>query len=217
LDAERVAREAREAEARRIAEEQLRVREAEEAEHRRRAEEDRKAREAAEAEARAIKDAADLDEAIKREEIAKVERAKREAAEAERRRIADADAAERAKKAEEDAAVRRRQAEADETAAKERADKAAAEASLAAEQASAKASKLHQTRGNYGSSSSLATETKGFITDRNLLLGAAADLWPFMSDDDLQKALNAYVKTHKTAKQLPGAEIREITAARVRG
>lgn len=164
---------------------------------------ERKAREAAEAEARRkadeeaakIKNKRQLEEAIKREEERRIAAAK-EAAEAEIR------AAQR------EAAIK--QAAEDEARAQGEADKAAA---AAAENAAS----MHTVRGDYGSSSSLRTTTKGFIKDRNELLKSAADIWPFLSDEVLDKAVNTFVKINKNSRTLHGVDIREVTSAVVRG
>lgn len=216
-EAERIAREAREAEMRRIAEEERRVREAAEAEARRQAEERRKLEEAAAAEAAAIQNAKDLDEAIAREAAAKIARDAREAQAKAAAEAAENTAREHARKAAAEAAAARIKADADAKAAKEAADRAASEAAQAAEAAKAKAASMGTVRGGYGSSASLKTEMEGFIIDKAKMVEAAVDLWPFIAEEDLQKALNGFVKTNGNARQIAGAEIKEVTKSQVRG
>lgn len=216
LEAERKAREAAEAERRRQEDEARRAREAQEAEQRRIAEEERKAREAAEAEAKAVQNAKDLDEAIRREEEAKIARAKREAEAKVAREKAEAEAKERARVADLAASLARAKAEEERKAAEEQAARAAADAAKAREAAEAKAADLHTVRGDFGSSSSLRSTWKGFITDQAKLL-ADPQLHPFIAEDAVQKALNNFVRVHKNTKTLAGAEIRLDTGAVVRG
>jgi hypothetical protein len=72
-------------------------------------------------------------------------------------------------------------------------------------------------RGSYGSRGGLSTRWVGVITDRDQLdLNA---LRPYFSNDDLQKALNGFVKANckgQTGATLRGADIKEQTSAVVR-
>lgn len=217
LDAERKAREAAEAEQRRVEAEQRRIREAEDAERRRVAEEQRKADEAAAAAARAIKDEQDLAKAIEMEAVEKVARERREAEAKVAREAAEKLAKESAARAEAAAAEARSKAEAEAKALAEASERAAADAAKAREAAEAKAASMHTVRGDFGSSSSLRSSWKGYITDEAKMLEAAPDLWPFFPLDAKEKALNAFVKINKGSKQLPGCEIRLDTGAVVRG
>jgi hypothetical protein len=72
----------------------------------------------------------------------------------------------------------------------------------------ASAADLARTRGDQGSLSTIRTEWVGTITDRLLL--DKEGLWAHFKHDDLQIALNAWVKANP-GKQMPGAFIREET------
>lgn len=75
--------------------------------------------------------------------------------------------------------------------------------------AAAPIAQLSGIRGDLGSHSSLRTNWVGIIEDRQKLdLNALRD---FMSDDDLQKALNKFVGVHKGGRKLKGAIIQEET------
>lgn len=215
-EAERKRREAEEAERRAAAEAERRRREAEEAERRRVADEERKAREAAEAEAKAIQNSKDLDEAIAREAQAKVDRAKREEEARAAREKADAERVAREAQERDEAEQRRIKAQAEAKAADDAAAKAAADAAVAEKSASAKAADMHTVRGDLGSSSSLRTTTQGFITNRDDLL-KDPQIYPFIQDEALTKAVNAFVKVHKKSKKLGGVDIQDVTGAQVRG
>lgn len=76
--------------------------------------------------------------------------------------------------------------------------------------AGAKASTMSGSRGDYGGQSSLRTVWKGRVVDRAKLdLGALRD---FFTDDDLQKAVDNFVRLHKGGRQLKGAVIEEQTS-----
>lgn len=234
LEQERIAREEADRKAREAAEVQRKAREAEEAERRRREEEDRKCREAEaaerqrkEAEERKIREAEEAriakieNEAQMKRELAKQERLRQE------RELREAQEAEaRAKREEEErlrreaddrrAAEERARREHEAKVAEEAADKARADLAQAEKASDAKAASLHTVRGDYGSSSSLRTVAKGFITNRNDLI-ADPTIHPFITDDVLEKAVNAYVKLHKMKGKLAGVDIREVTDAVVRG
>ena len=215
-EAERKAREAAEAERRRIEAEERRKREAREAEERRiaaEAERERKAQKEAEAK---IRNERDLKKQIALEEQRKAEAAERERQAAIARAKAEAEAKERDRIAAEQAAIAQAKADAERKAAEEAAARAVADAEVARNAADAKAAELHTVRGDFGSSSSLRTMPKGFITDRAALL-ADPTIHPFIPDDVLEKAVNKYVGVHKMAGKLAGVDIREVTGAVVRG
>lgn len=90
-----------------------------------------------------------------------------------------------------------------------RADEVAAEAEKLSE---AKPADLARTRGDYGSLATLRTVWVGEIVDRNAL--PKDTLWPFLSLDVIQKAVNAYVKAG--GRDLAGAKIYEQSNAQVR-
>lgn len=71
----------------------------------------------------------------------------------------------------------------------------------------AKLAAVSGVRGDLGGQSSLRTKWVGIITDRNKLDKKA--LWDFISDEDLQKALNKFVSVHKGGRQIAGAVIQE--------
>lgn len=82
------------------------------------------------------------------------------------------------------------------------------------ELAEAKPAELSRTRGDYGSVASLrtrwaATEIDFDKVDLNLLR-------PYIARTEVEKACNAYARTHKDAKPLAGVNIREIKEAAVR-
>lgn len=143
---------------------------------------------------------------------AEEERKRREAAEAEARRVAQE--AERARLAAE-AAIRDAATLEAAVAAEEAAAQAKADADKAAQEAAVKASALHTTRGEFGSSSSLRTVWVARIEDAATLdLNAIRD---FIATDAVQRALNSYVKIHKNNKPLKGVSFAEETSSVVRG
>lgn len=71
--------------------------------------------------------------------------------------------------------------------------------------ADAPAAKLSGAKGEYGGQSGLRTKWVGDIIDRNLL--DKKELWPFLTDEALQMALDKFVSTHKGGRQLKGARI----------
>lgn len=129
------------------------------------------------------------------------ERLAREAAERARRE------AEAAAKAAADAAALDRAIEAEKAA-----ETAAADAAKAAAAADAKASELTQTRGEYGSMSSLRTSwVHGDIDRASLDLEA---LRPYLPVDGIEKAIRAFIKAG--GRELRGTTIFETTNAVVR-
>jgi len=216
LEAERKAREAAEAERRRQEEEARRIREAEEAERRRKAEEERRIREEEEARLKKIENQRQLNAEIARQEKARKEREEREAREKIEREAREKAEAERRAREAAEAERQRLEAEAAAKAAREAEERAAAELAEREKAAAAKAAELHTVRGDYGSSSSLRGTWKGYITDREALLKDPT-IHPFIADEALQKAVNAYVKIHKNTKPIAGVEVRYDTGAVVRG
>lgn len=92
-----------------------------------------------------------------------------------------------------------------------RVETAAAEARKAA---AAPSAALSRTTGTMGAVAGLRETWRGTITDRDTLDLEA--LRPYLSDECLQKALNAYVKVHKDKRQIAGAAIALVDAAVVR-
>lgn len=236
---ERIAREEQEKRQREAAEAERKRAEAEAAARRAEAE----AKAAEERRLKAIADAKAAEERRRQAEIAareaerraaeaKTKRAREEAERAAAKAKADAEAEARAKADAEAAAVREREnlqaAKTEKSLAKaELSDanrEAKSSASLAkqadgdvrrAEKASdAKASELSGVRGDYGGQSSLRTTWVGYIVDRKKL--DLDELRDFFSDDDLQKALNGFVKVHKGGRKLRGANFVEETKTVVR-
>jgi hypothetical protein len=78
--------------------------------------------------------------------------------------------------------------------------------------AESKPADLARTRGDYGSVSTLRTTWAGEILDRNAL--DLKLLMPYISEDVLQKALNAFVKAG--GRSMAGAKIFEKSTATVR-
>lgn len=199
--------------------------------------EERRKREEVERAARAAAAEAERVAREEAERVAAVERAEREKAEKERL-AAEAAQREREKamKNEKDMAKaielaeenKRLETERNERLAREQserdaqakiaADEAATKRALAdkaAADAVAKASTMHTTRGDMGSSSSLRTVWVARIENfDDMDLNKIRD---FIATDAIQKALNAYVKLHKDKKPLAGVQFAEETAAVVRG
>lgn len=88
------------------------------------------------------------------------------------------------------------------------------DANKATRAAHAKVSELSGARGDYGGQSSLSTRWVGDIVDRDKLDKNA--LWPFLTDEHLQIAVNAYVAVHKGTRPLKGANIYEDSTTVVR-
>lgn len=191
-------------------------------------------KDAEEAEARQKAAEAAAAEAATRREKERLEREAREAADAkaqaEKAAQAEADAKERAKS--EAAAARRQGAEArvvaqvakSETSAAKREERAAQAEARGAEKLAdkteraveVKAAVLSQSRGDYGGQSALATNWVGRLVDRAKLLKDIDALYEFISDDDLQKAVNAFVRVHKGTRKLRGVDIYEDNSTRFR-
>lgn len=91
------------------------------------------------------------------------------------------------------------------------ADQAAIVAQQAAE---AKPADLVRTRGTFGSVVTMQQRWVGEIQDRETLDLEA--LRPFLKHEDLQRALNAYVKVHQDRKPLRGALIEQRAVSTVR-
>jgi hypothetical protein len=229
---ERLAREEAERQRKATEEAQRKQREAEAA-RQRALDEERRAKEAA---VRARQEAEAAEQRRKEAERRRIEQ-ERLAAEAESKRKKDA-ADRAARKAKEDAEQAQRDKLAAEEAARaerERAKTAKTEAALthaniadanrevrtaasltrhadadvrkAERAAGAKLSEVSGVKGEYGGQSSLRTRWVGIIMDRKKLdLEALRD---FMSDDDLQKALDKFVSVHKGGRKLKGAVIQE--------
>lgn len=224
-DAEEADRKRREAEQAKLKAEQAR-RDAEEAT--RKAEQDRK-----DAEARRIKAEADARAAEERARVARDEETRRAAEAAAAKARDDAERAEKERKwAEDDAARERENAKAAKTGvALARADlsdankeaktagslakQAESDAHKSDKAANAKASTLSSARGEYGGHSGLKTVWVGDIVDRDVLVAQPA-IWAFIAEEDLQKALNAFVRANKGSVDLAGARIYEDNKTVVR-
>lgn len=89
-----------------------------------------------------------------------------------------------------------------------------ADAGRASRAANAKLSTISGIRGDHGGQSSLSTRMVGTIVDRDKL--DKVKLWPFIKDEHLQAALDAYVRVHKDKRPLNGAVIAEESATAFR-
>lgn len=198
-EAARIARAAQE-EAERIAAEERRKAEAARQEQERALAEERRKREAAEAETKRLADAAaakiksekDLAKAI---ELEAAEKRRQEAAAEQRRKD---EAAEAARQAERDAAAK--------TAAED-AERRRVEAEEAAKAALAKSTDLTRSRGDQGGVSSLRSEWKGEVEDREIL--DLETLREHFTVDGLNDAIKSYVKSTAPKKEgVPGPTLK---------
>ena len=133
----------------------------------------------------------------------KAAEARRLEAEAEAARLA----AERARKPETAAAKAAvaEQAEAAVPAARVEAEVTAGKAEAAHIETLAKPADIMRTRGEDGTLSTMATEPYAEVEDRDLL--DKARLWPFLSDDAIEKALRAWARTTGYKVPMPGAKV----------
>lgn len=102
-------------------------------------------------------------------------------------------------------------------AAIDQAIRAETTAQAAAVTQAAKPADLASVRGSYGSRGGLSTRWVGVIVDRDQL--DLNSLRPYFSNEDLQKAINGFVKANckgQTGATLRGADIKEQTSAVVR-
>jgi hypothetical protein len=156
---------------------------------------------------------------IARVEAERVERERLAAEHAEQERIAAIQNEKDLNKAIELAEENKRIAderEAQARAAAEEAERLRAEAEKAAASAAARPAAMHVVRGDSGSSSTLRTTWKARRTSKDVPVDLNA-LRDFIGADVVEKAANAFARTHKNTKPVTGLEFYEDSSAVVRG